>query len=306
MDKRQNLIFLFHEVSSQAWFRQTCQLLQKRYRFASIEEIDAYLLEGKPLRNACHICFDDGHSSVYESAFPIIQELQIPVSLFVSPKIIQEGKEYWFQQLSRCEDTVLYEVIQESALFSGTDIEKYRPTSLLKSLSIKQILQLLDFAENKMKKDAVPKKRNISVEQMLEMQASGLVTIGAHTNNHPILQNESDCDAKDEVESSIDQLVEILKKPVQYFAYPNGTPGLDYGSREITNLRNKGIRLALTTEYRHIKKDDSPLEVPRFEISGGSKPKLWLKLRLLSSWQSILNIVSKTETMERKELISLS
>ena len=33
---------------------------------------------------------------------------------------------------------------------------------------------------------------NITKEQLMELNNSGLVEIGSHTNNHPILANESD------------------------------------------------------------------------------------------------------------------
>ena len=75
------------------------------------------------------------------------------------------------------------------------------------------------------------------------MAASGLVTIGAHTINHPVLKNESDTGCRYEIAESVKQLELILEKPVKYLAYPNGRLHLDFGEREMNYLKESNIAL---------------------------------------------------------------
>ncbi len=61
-----------------------------------------------------------------------------------------------------------------------------------------------------------------SWEQLREMQASGLVSIGSHTRTHPSLPAMSRTRARWEIETSRAVLEEKLGAPVKSFCYPRG------------------------------------------------------------------------------------
>src|SRR5690606_8228837 len=111
--------------------------------------------------------------------------------------------------------------------------------------------------------------QNMSVEQMLEMRDKGGFTLGAHTQHHPILSNETPERSKAEIIQSVEHLTRITGKQVIYFAYPNGLPDLDFGERELRSLEEAGIQLAFTCEYSFFSNKHHALRIPRMEISAG-------------------------------------
>lgn len=64
--------------------------------------------------------------------------------------------------------------------------------------------------------------RHLSFEELKEMEASGLVSIEAHTKSHPKLATLAAVFAREEVEGSKCILEELLRKRVTQFAYPYG------------------------------------------------------------------------------------
>ena len=77
---------------------------------------------------------------------------------------------------------------------------------------------------------------NISQDELRALAGRELLTIGAHTMTHPILQNETDDELARQIRESISELAGLIGRPVDTFAYPNGATGLDYGPREQATL----------------------------------------------------------------------
>lgn len=86
--------------------------------------------------------------------------------------------------------------------------------------------------------------------------------------SHPILANEADDVAGQEIAGSVSALQALLSRPVDVFAYPNGVRGLDYGAREQRLLREWGVNLAFATDTGFFGEDTDPLAVPRAALSG--------------------------------------
>jgi hypothetical protein len=144
---------------------------------------------------------------------------------------------------------------------------------------------------------------NVSVPQLQEMVASRLVSVGAHTINHPILTNESDTSCTREIESSIADLSDLLAAPITSFAYPNGIVGLDCGVREAEVLRRQGIRLGFTTEARHLSRSDDPMQVPRIGVSDREPlASIHAKFVLGSAWPKLKLLARTGEVVRRKRL----
>ncbi|WP_420841192.1 polysaccharide deacetylase family protein [Aquiflexum gelatinilyticum] len=160
---------------------------------------------------------------------------------------------------------------------------EFQVHALLKSQKSDEIYGLIDFYR---KRFGVPTKDRIgmNLEQLLELQNSGLVEIGAHSQTHPILKNESDEKVILEIKDSIEELSEMLGKKVRSFAYPNGIPGLDFTEREIGILKKCDIRLAFSTEKRRFNINDNPLIIPRNGISKGSPSFIFTKLVIGDYW----------------------
>ena len=296
------IVIMFHDIHSVDWFRSTLDTLSTLYRMISAEELEAYYYDDKPLKNCCHITFDDGHHTFYKNAFPVLKEKNIPASIFVSPQIIRDKKNFWFQDMKRVNAAQLKKEIAGYLKMDSYELDEYPLTAIFKCLSVKEMQQLIDrhFERHQIGR---PGGENMSVAQLLEIHQSGLVAIGAHTLNHPILKNETDDKADFEITASIEQLSDILGEKVRYFAYPDGYPGLDFGEREINLLKQNGIRLCFSTQKKGFDRNDNCLAIPRNGLDKGGKSFLTVKLLLGKHWYQLKKTVRGTnEILQRKEL----
>ncbi len=90
--------------------------------------------------------------------------------------------------------------------------------------------------------------RFMTPQMALEMQDSGLITIGSHTMNHLLLPSIKDKSVLwQEIRGSKEALEKILGRPVLAFCYPNGgyTPEVE------KMVQAAGYQIAVTTMARH-------------------------------------------------------
>jgi peptidoglycan/xylan/chitin deacetylase (PgdA/CDA1 family) len=229
----------------------------------------------------------------------------IPASLFVSPKIINEGSNFWFQELDYIGTHVARaDVIAAMCDLSGWVIghaSRYSPMSLFKCLKLSDIKRSLEGLKKRFELD-INQKFNITADELDELRSSDLITIGAHTMNHPILSNESSDDVEWEIRTSINVLGEMLDGEVKYFAFPNGISGLDQGLRERSILEDTVVKLALTTDIAFYDRRTDPLSIPRrcfVGSEGESGARIALKLLLVPVWDRLR---PRSEVIERKKI----
>jgi peptidoglycan/xylan/chitin deacetylase (PgdA/CDA1 family) len=297
-----NKIINFHHVNDSRWFEKIVCLLKSKYRLVDIETVYEFYKGKHTFRNACHITVDDGDMSFYKFIFPVLKKHKIPATVFVSPKIIVDRSNYWFQEILGYNQDVLKKIIVEKSDVSLSSIQGYDIECILKTHSISQIHEIIHRYQ---KTTNTPKKafQNMSMEMLKDVERSRLVTIGSHTANHPILQNESDDNSKSEITGSVDQLSALLSKKVRFFSYPNGIPNLDFSKREETYLKGAGVELAFTTESKNFLKENNRMRVPRIGVSNVEK-MFFIKSKLLigSPWEQLKKVKSSGEHSQRKRL----
>ncbi len=302
---RKNIVLVFHKENDGLWFEKVVIALKAKYRIISLEELEQVLVEKKNQENICHISFDDGDESFYRVIFPILRKQGIPASLFVSPDIISSGTNYWFQDMEGFDETIMKNILANQLNVSTTTLDKYAVSAILKCLpfiKIKnaiEVYQLHNNCENK-------SPQNMSAVQLREVDASGLVAVGAHTINHPILKNEDDQSCEFEITESIKRLAALLKHPVKYFAYPNGRPGVDFTNREINCLKKNKIAIAFSTELDHFTVQSNLLSVPRMSFASmglsPSNPLVAWRLQLGKKWIDIKSIGKPSENKVREKI----
>jgi len=298
----QNTIINFHKIYDKEWMESVLLFLSNIYNIVSLQDIESYYYHKKPLHNCCHITFDDGDRSFYTIVYPLIKKFQLPVSIYVSPKIVKTGENFWFQEIRNYNKEVLRTIINNKYPYLKSINPKIPISAIFKSLQLTQIWEIIDEYRSIMKIDS-EKRMNMSVDELKEVYDSGLVEIGAHTQNHPILANETETTAQYEIQSSILELSEILADPVKYFAYPNGIPQIDFGKREMNFLKAMNIKLALSTENKSFSIKDNPLNIPRNGISKGNKSFLFMKLLIGSKWDIVKKLcLGKQEDDYREEI----
>jgi peptidoglycan/xylan/chitin deacetylase (PgdA/CDA1 family) len=82
-------------VISESDFKKQIESIRLRYRIISVEE--AYLLlSRKDYKGYCIITFDDGFESVRDIAYPLLKEMSIPFTVFVTTGFV--GKKGYLSQ----------------------------------------------------------------------------------------------------------------------------------------------------------------------------------------------------------------
>ena len=228
---KKNLIINFHVVNDAKWFENVILLLKSKYTLVELsffENLDNY----KNKKGFCHITFDDGDRTFYTVAYPILKKYNVPSTIFVSPKSAVNHENFWFQEVRDYDKNAMNDILSKELSLSLEKISETRFTNILKSLTMAQINEIIVHYQ---KETNTPPKpfQNMNLTEILEVEKSGMVTVGAHTLNHPILKNENDEICDKEISESISSLQKLLGHEVKYFAYPNGTPNEDFGNREI-------------------------------------------------------------------------
>lgn len=279
-----NIVLNFHEVHSKEWFEKTIKLIGKFFTYIDIKEIEKYFYDKKKVIKKCLITFDDGNVSFYKNAFPVLERNNIPATIFVSPRIIIENKNFWFQDLREIikliDENKIKNYIYRTNKPYYKDLEKLDLFSLFKTMKIKDIKDTIELVKKKYK-IKINKKFNLTKDQLLELKNNKLITVGAHTINHPILMNENYDTASYEITQSIKEIKKLIGEDIFYFAYPNGKYGIDFDEREIKILKENGIKMSFTTYENYITLRTKPYNIPRCGFSRGNKYFILCKLFML-------------------------
>jgi peptidoglycan/xylan/chitin deacetylase (PgdA/CDA1 family) len=200
------------------------------------------------------ITFDDGYRDNYLHAWPELRRRGFPMVLFLTTGPVDTGvalpwdvAAYCFRHTRRSE--ALLPVLGRRSWHDRTDREavldefiealKRSPDDRLRSA----IAALPSQLEIEVPADAF-EGVYLDWSEAREM-ASGGVTVGAHTVDHPILTRLDAAAAAAEIVGSRDRIAAELGRVPQAFAYPNGLPE-DYDASVVDAVREAGFRVAFT------------------------------------------------------------
>lgn len=105
----------------------------------------------------------------------------------------------------------------------------------------------------------------LDLNQIHEMQSSGLVDIGSHTITHPCLSEISEDTARKEIIESKKLLESSIQAQVQFFSFPYGG-AQTFSSKHIDFILEAGYMAAFTNIAGINKKGDSLFEMKRICI----------------------------------------
>lgn len=203
--------------------------------------------------DAVCITFDDGYRDNFLVATPILNQWQIPATVFVSTGNIDTGMEMWWDELER--NFLIDKEYQEKFSLSdemfgctwNTSTRQRRKDLydtlhwLMRQIEVERrnnwIAQLQDW--NGYTKDGREENHCVRREDLCLIDTSQIL-IGAHTVNHPVLSKLSAEEQKREIEGSKCCLENILSQPVLTFSYPFGSTS-DYNEETIRLCKNLGF-----------------------------------------------------------------
>lgn len=130
---------------------------------------------------------------------------------------------------------------------------------ILKEFNIKATVYIVsDFIDN-------PDGRYLSSNNILELDQSGLVTIGAHSKTHANLSAADLVKLKNEVYLSKKNIEKILRHKINHFCYPGGK----WNDTVVSIVKAAGFQTATTTAGGINHTYDERLTLSRVRVSGG-------------------------------------
>ena len=253
-----------------AAFEARMRWLASAFRVMPLIEATRRLHDGSLPANAACITFDDGYADNATTAAPILSDLRLTATFFVSTGFLDGGR-MWndtvIESVRQCRGGVL----ELSAVGCGTwpctdDVSRGAAIAGLLGQ-----LKYLPQAERQRKVDAIAEAAGLddrshlmmTRQQLRELRRHGM-SVGAHTVTHPILTKLPLDEARNEIADGRRDLEETLGERVKVFAYPNGKPVRDYDESHVTMVRELGFDAAVSTERGVSDRDSDPYQLARF------------------------------------------
>ena len=259
-------IFVYHRVNDDqdpyfyamgvSRFRAEMEYLAKNFHLVSLDQLAGGQLPTNGNKYCVAVTFDDGYRDNFLYAFPILQKLGIPATIFLTTGYIESGELPWYDQvrlafkLTRQPRIGLREI---GGPDSALETEQARLGALAYTLNwLRQtdeptrarLLQELFRALRAPSPLNLPNTL-LAWEEIRQMSRQG-ITFGAHTVTHPVLSSLPVPRLEEEILGSKKTVEKRLQRPIQHFAYPFGKKA-DFSAEAKQVVQSAGFLTAVTT-----------------------------------------------------------
>lgn len=263
---------LFPNEPDQVLFAKQINWLKDHFQIVSLREGLENICSGTLLRPQVVITFDDGYRDNCEVVLPVLSAFGVTATfLLVTGEL--DGGIMWNDQLSCAihqtkdinfdvvlgEYTFHFDKTKPGEMFSQietlTQIVKYLPRAQRNNF-ISELLCDLNVEHS------MPENLMLTLEQVKRLSKSGM-TIGSHAYRHDVLTSLSLKEAELDLIKSKRMLENIIEDKVEFYAYPNGKPDLDYTSAHIELVKNAGFQFALSSAWGACSSASDHYQIPR-------------------------------------------
>jgi peptidoglycan/xylan/chitin deacetylase (PgdA/CDA1 family) len=276
-------------------------LRRSRVDVVSLDEMHRRLTEGDFRRRFVCLTFDDGYRDTLTHAYPILKAAQLPFAVYVPTSfpdrlgelwwlaleaviakndrigMVIEGRNHTFDCRSLADKHVLFEELYWWLRSRPTEVEL---RTAMRDLAACYSVDIATFC-----RDLCMDWREIA-----ELAADPLVTIGAHTVNHPMLAKLPEKLVRSEMDLSRSVIEAALGKQPAHLSYPIGDP-TSAGPREFNIAAELGFKTAVTTrpgvvfpEHR-----DQMTALPRISLNGEYQQLRYVRVLLSGSATAVWN-----------------
>ena len=285
-------ILMYHrktEPESDPWglcvsphhFAEHLEILKKYGHPMRLLDLAQRLQDGKIPARAVVVTFDDGYTDNLYQAKPLLENYNIPATVFMPTGHIGDKEEFWWDELDRLllhppklPERLCLEVKGGRRHCSDQSEKGAEPCSR-RSLYFSVYQLLLPLSEKdrqavlqEIRKwigaepEARPAYKTLSPEEVTMLGQGGLVEIGAHTITHPFLSAHPEVFQRQEIERGKIDLEELTGRPVNSFAYPHG----DYNEKSVALVQKAGFVCACSIEEYSVWRHSDPFLLPRLKV----------------------------------------
>lgn len=212
-------VFISHTVTEEEFEKKLIFIKNNNYQTCTITEL-YYFITGNFIPKKPTICltFDDGHESLYNIAFPLLNKYQLRATAFLVPLFINTPGWITWEQAKEMSDSKIIEfqshTLEHKRIFTGNKIINYYSPGLFKNeLGLDKPTIIINETETKDIPDGHPiYKMDSRMSNKLRYLERG--------------NWEDKCQQEDailyDLKESKKIIEEKLNKPIEHLAYPWG------------------------------------------------------------------------------------
>ncbi|GEM_PF-2685789 len=287
---------LYSNVHSVQSFGEELDFLQEWFNPITAARLLSHLQDGEPLpKNPCLITFDDGYREVYEHAFPQLAQRQMSFVFFLTRNFVDNHSLFVENTVSLilnlCEkdpdaEFAVKHLLTEHGVLVNGPIERYLQRVPYKQRFLVELAaQVCGISSSQYAQQHRP---YVTVHQVHEMLASGLVEVGGHSVDHPRNEELTDDEQVTQVADSMNSIEELFSPPSRLYAFPYSDASISIQTYQRL-FRDLKIDLAFGTEQ--LRSSRNPQIVQRCWMDardpGGpaSKVSKLFQAEILSQWK---------------------
>jgi peptidoglycan/xylan/chitin deacetylase (PgdA/CDA1 family) len=280
------------------------QVTGSGFEIVSLDEAHFRLIEGDYGKPFICFTFDDGYRDNLEYAYPIFKRHKVPFAVYVPTEFADGSGDLWWLALER----VIVRVDRLSVklggvqrrLRCGTPREKDAAYQTiywwLRSIDeadarafVRELCDDIGFHPRELCRDLM-----MNWDEIRQLAADGLVTIGAHTRRHYALARLTLAEARAEIGESVRRLEREIGKPCLHFSYPYGDAA-SAGPREFDLVKELGLKTGVTTRKGliHPRHAQALTALPRVSLNGDYQKQRYVKVLLSGAPFALLNAVER-------------
>ena len=290
------------EVTPKFFERVIRRLRRSKIDLISLDEMHRRLATGDfPRRRFVCITFDDGYRDNLEFAYPVLKKYEVPFTIYVASSFADRLGELWWLALEAViaqNDMVGVQLDGRDRWFECRSVKDKREVfnyiyAWLRRLPTEQELRQVvrDLcARNRVDLVSFCADLCMGWDELATLAADPLVTIGAHTVNHPILVKLDDKAAAGEMSVCRDVIAAALGTRPEHLAYPVGDRTAA-GAREFRIAQQLGYKTAVTTRPGAIFRQHGEhlTALPRISLNGNFQRLRYAKVLISGAATGLWN-----------------
>jgi peptidoglycan/xylan/chitin deacetylase (PgdA/CDA1 family) len=289
------------EVTPAFLARVVKSLRRSQAEFVSLDEMHRRMSEGDFSRRFVCLTFDDGYRDVKQWAYPILRNAGVPFAIYVPTSFPDRIGDLWWLALEAViarNDHIGLQIDGRNRTFDCSTVAEKRALyeelywwlrALPTESEMRNVIHNLA-ACYQVDIAAFCNELCMSWEELAELATDPLVTIGAHTVNHPMLAKLSKEAVRAEMDLSRSIIEAALEVRPQHLSYPIGDRS-SAGPREFAVAAELGFKTAVTTRPGVLFPEHCAhlTALPRISLNGEYQRMRYVRVLLSGSATALWN-----------------
>lgn len=239
-------------------FHKHIQYLKRYYNVVSINEFEHRFKDNRWEGREVLLTFDDGYSNLLNTALPVLEQYNLPFTVFFTANNITTG-ELFPTSINRL--IILASTLNHLELTSCSISADLTPgnrldisnqiSRILKSKPLPEVNSIVEELKASISEDEMCDLRNryrsvnpLNWNEAKQVASSSLCTVGSHCLDHICChENQDYSDVYRQISESKTIIENKLGIPCRYFSYPNGS----YTEQSNDIVKDAGYHLGFST-----------------------------------------------------------